>query len=251
LQDDKQFVEVSILSDNNYDYVVETKNAIESVRWMFDFITWDIYMNQWDKKVYVLELSPAWTSYFRYDLEYKHWDTWNYLSQFYKIEDYLYWEWIYEFNDNYFDNTDYYSDQIVWFDFGSNDLYSLKQVWIVKIILWLNEKVLDYEFEMEYQLWGILHKLVIDLNNYPINIDIWAGNAWLWDNPIWQTLIWNWEVVITKLIWNIVSVTIWLWITASIFDFKIKSKENWFIYWGWVIWYNSKIPPVTEYNYKH
>jgi len=251
LQSDKQFVQIDISSENNVDYNVTATNAIQTVRGLFETIVWDIFITEWNKQVYVLDIWAHWTYYYKYDIEYKHWDTWDYLTSFYKIENKLYWDWLFEFNDEYFDNVSDYRDQIVWFDFWGEDLTTLKEVVIVKLIFWLNEKLVDYNLVVQYQLGWILHSKTIDLTNYPINLEIWSWDAWLWDSLISTTLIWAWKAIDTVAIWNFISVTVWLWITASVFNFEIQSKDNWFVYWGSIIGYINKLPTVTEYNYKH
>jgi hypothetical protein len=251
LQDDKQFLQVDIYSDNNIDYNVTLTNAIPWVRWLFDFIVWEVFICEYNKQIYVLDKTASETYYYKYDIEYKHWNTWDYLNAFYKIEDKLYWDWLFEFNNNYFDNTEDYREQVISFSFWGDALTTLTQVYFVKIIFWLNELILDYELEVEYQLGWIIHKVLIDLKNYPINLEIGSWDAWLWDSNLNTTLIGTWIAIDTVAIWNFVSVTVWLWLTGSVFNFKIKSKNNGFIYWGSTIWYINKIPTVTEYNYKH
>lgn len=251
LQDDKQFLQVDIMSDNWVDYVVSTENVITNVRGLFDFVIWEVYMNQWDRYVYLLDTWAHWTYYYKYNLEYKHWHTWDYLNSFYLIEDNLYWDWLFDFWEEFFDNVDDYRTQVVWFDFGWENLHTLKEVVVVKLIFGLNEKIVDYELEVQYQLGWILHTIVVDLKNYPINLEIGSWDAWLGDSQLNTTLLGNWVATETKTIGNFISVTVWLGITASVFNFRIKSKDNWFIYWGSTIGYINKIPTVTEYNYKH
>ena len=248
LQADKQFVKIDIKSVTNIDYDVETSNAISDVRWMFDWVYWEVFMNMYWKDIYILSQNSWMTDYYKYNIEYKHWDIWQYSTTIYKVDTLLYGTTVYETNNNTFDYTNTNYIQEVWFDFWWDNLHTLKQVQFIKLIFWLNDEILDYELEVEHQLWWKIFKTTIDLSGYPINIEL-IDTEWLWDSLIWSTLIWEWTSTTTVELWNFVSVTVWL--TWSVFNFNIKSKTNEFIYWGSIIWYDNKLPTVTEFNYKH
>lgn len=252
LQDDLQFMGIDIKSENETDYTITTQNAITTTKWLFDHIVWDIYMNVYKKYVYVLDRTPTYTTYYRYDTEFKQWDTGSYPVQLYKIEDYLLWDSLYEYNTNWYDLIDDYPGQVVWFDFGWNNTHTLKQVDMVKLILWIENEILDYTLEVDYEIGWILHTRIIDLKDYPINMELWTeGSAGLGDTNLWTTNMGAWVPEETKILGNFVSVTVGLGLTWAVFNFRLKSKDNWFIYWGSIIWYVEKTPTVTEFNYKH
>lgn len=251
LQADKQFMKLDIATVTNIDYQVTATNMIQNVRGLFENVIWDVYMNKWKKDIYVIDTWAFGTHYYKNNIEYQHWDTGDYLNKTFKIQDMLYWDDLYEFNTDFFDNTVDYPEQYVWFDFGWESLHTLKQVQYVKFILWLNEKIVDYTLEIQYQIAGNITTKVIDLSNYPVNIEIVWYDWGLWDSQLNETLLWEGNPQDTATLGNFISVTVGVWITASVFDFRLKSKENWFIYWGSIIGYANKIPVMTEYNYKH
>jgi len=190
------------------------------------------------------------TNIYTYNLEYLHWNIWQYPYNIYKLNNKWYWNKVYNLTSNIKDDDIDYDEEVS-FDFWWDNLYILKQVQFIKLIFWLNWDILDYELEVEYQLWWNVITKTIDLKNYPINLELQWWLSWLWDSRLWTTLLWDWDPSNTVRVWNFVSVTVWLWLTWSLFNFTIRSKSNEFIYWGSIIGYDNKLPTVTEYNYKH
>lgn len=247
IKDNKELVKVNIVSINNIDYQVETAPVLEDTKGLIDDISWDVYMCLDWKDLHILNYRDNKTFVYTYNVDYQHWSTSEYSVKIVKILDWKY----------YWDNL--YStwwtesvEQKLWFVVWTEDLFRLKQIVFLKIILGIESSKLDYYLDIQYEIWGKIFNKTIDLYNYPINIDLIDNEWWLWDTLIWTSLLGTNLWWFTQANWNIVSVNIWIGKTASIMRFTIRSKvKNEFIY-GWsVVWYEINTPEVTELWYKH
>ncbi len=247
IKDNKELVKVNIVSINNIDYQVETAPVLEDTKWLIDNISWDVYMCLDWKDLHILNYRDNKTFVYTYNVDYQHWSTTEYSVKIVKILDWKY----------YWDNlyTTWWNESIeqrLWFVVWTEDLFRLKQIVFLKIILGIESSKLDYYLDIQYEIWGKIFNKTIDLSNYPINIDLIDDEWWLWDTLIWTSLLGTNLWWFTQANWNIVSVNIWIWKTASLMRFTIRSKvDNEFIY-GWsVVWYKINTPEVTELWYKH
>lgn len=248
IKDNKELVKVNIVSINNIDYQIETAPVLEETKWLIDDISWSELSMCLDwKDLHILNYRDNKTFVYTYNVDYWHWSTSEYSVKLTKILDWkYYWDNLYSiwWNESI--------EQKLWFVVWTEDLFRLKQIIFLKIILGIESSKLDYYLDIQYEIWGKIFNKTIDLSNYPINIDLIDDEWWLWDTLIWTSLLGNNLWWFTQANWNIVSVNIWIGKTASLMRFTIRSKvKNEFIY-GWsVVWYEINTPEVTELWYKH
>lgn len=248
IKSNKELVKINIVSINNISYQVETQPVLEDTKWIIDEISWEVYMCMNDKDLVILNHRDNKTFTYTYNVEYWHWSTAEYVVKIYKILN-----WIYYWNDIYIESDTEEFEQSIWFVVWTEDLSSLKQFMFYKMILWIESSILDYYLDVEYEIWWTICKTTIDLSNYPINMELDNNPSWLWDSLIWTSLLWlNMLQSFVTSVWNIVSANIWIWRTASLMRFTLRSKPtNWIVYWWSVVWYELFIPQVTEVWYKH
>lgn len=247
IKDNKELIKVNIVSINNIDYQVETAPVLEDTKWLIDDISWDVYMCLDWKDLHILNYRDNKTFVYTYNVDYQHWSTSEYSVKIVKILD-----WKYYWDNLYITWWTESVEQKLWFVVWTEDLFRLKQIVFLKIILGIESSKLDYYLDIQYEIWGKIFNKTIDLSNYPINIDLIDDEWWLWDTLIWTSLLGTNLWWFTQANWNIVSVNIWIGKTASIMRFTIRSKvDNEFIYWWSVVWYEINTPEVTELWYKH
>ena len=248
IKDNKELVKVNIVSINNIDYQIEPAPVLEDTKWLIDDISWSELSMCLDwKDLHILNYRDNKTFVYTYNIDYQHWSTSEYSVKLTKILD-----WKYYWDNLYITWWTESIEQKLWFVTGTEDLFRLKQIVFMKMILGIESSKLDYYLDIQYEIWGKLFSKTIDLSHYPINIDLIDDEWWLWDTLIWTSLLWTNLWWFTQENWNIVSVNIWIGKTASLMRFTIRSKvDNEFIYWWSVVWYEINTPEVTELWYKH
>jgi hypothetical protein len=142
------------------------------------------------------------------------------------------------------------TEQLLSWSIWDSDLHTIKRLEFVKMIFWIPVELIDYNLEIDYEIGWHIYTLEYNLSDYPINQDIYWSIWWLWDSQFWTSLIWATPTSITTL-WTYVSVTVWVWVSWSMFDIRLKSKNNWFSFGWWIAQFRKKDPMVTEFNYKH
>jgi hypothetical protein len=217
-----------------------------NVRWLLENISWDIYMNKYNKVINIMN----WNYVYEYNMEYNHWITHEYnCTKIHKIEDRIYWDSIYNRTDSLQDLWTETTQTLEW-SVWDTDLYTLKRLEFVKMMFWIPEEILDYTLEIDYEIGWHIYQMQYNLTDYPINQDIVWFEWWLWDSMFGTSLIWATPTV-TTVLWTYVSVTVWVWVTWSLFDIRLKSKNNGYSFGWWVVQFTAKDPLVTEFNYKH
>ena len=247
IKDNKELLKVNIVSINNIDYQVETDTILEDTKWLIDNIEWEVSMCLDWKDLHIINYTNNKTKVYTYNVEYWHWSTSEYSMKINKIL-----EWKYYWDNLYVIWWNELVEQKLSFVVWTEDLFRLKQIVFLKIILGIESSKLEYFLDIDYEIWWKKLYKTIELNNYPINIDLIDNEWWLWNSLIWTTLLWTNMWWFNQTNWNVISINVWVWKTSSITRFTIRSKlDNWFIY-GWsVVWYEINTPEVTELWYKH
>lgn len=247
VQDDKQFVKVDIISVSNWEYDLQTTDAIPQSQWLLDELEWDVYINKHDKYIRIINPREDWTTTtYNYNSQYNHWDLTTYDKKVKYIWEDIYWDTLYQFS-----NWD--MEQEISFSLWGDSLYYLKTCYFVKFILVAEElKVPDYELTVDMYIGWKKITSTSSLNNYPISNNINANidikNNSLSNEQFWN--IWLYAEALPDDLWYIINPIVRINKSAELIIFTLRNKwSNTITYWWSVIWYKNWLPEVWASKY--
>ena len=251
VQEDKTFVKVNVLSNDETTYDVVTEDLLKSVQWMLDEIEWPVYMSKSDRYINIINpnLDNNNTYSYNYNILYNYWNEWTYDNTLIRSL------WDIKYGETLFKITEepVSVNQKIKFTLGETDLDVMKTCFFVKFILVCEQnRVPDYELTITKYLAWFKTTTVVDLKDYPINEHLYLSNNNLGD--------WDYDLSIPhhKRLTNsnlgyIITPVITLNDTWDLFEFTLRNKvsgqDNIITYWGSIIWYRKHLPESTGYSY--
>lgn len=239
LQKDKQLMEVAISQQDNVTFEIQTKNAMEWNRWIFDSIpdTSDVKIMSDQRYLHFLVRETAKTTNYRYDKQMKFWSVDDYAVRIEKFSDEVL-SW------NVISEESWYQD--LWADYQQEVKFSFRPwplMWFVqylRTLFWLIEEAIDVNFKVEFDLWWRNDVFEKRLTSF-------EADTRLSESLTWEELVGYDEVPEsqTEYDWRCLSVQIatmktWRFVTFT------YSWINRFQIWHSVVLYDESKPYVNE-----
>ena len=165
--------------------------------------------------------------------------------------EYFYWTNVYNLSDTRKDLWNVEYTQSIHFIFWEPTLATIKNINILKLIVWRNSVIWDNTLlKMIFHYWGykftyVLDKLKdIDFFN---KINLSNTTTWLWTSQLWEIMLWNkaWYIL-TEWLWDIWIWKINIWQLCHLFEWKIEASwEDYIEFGGFLLGY-SKVNPTVE-----
>lgn len=240
-------VKVDVVVTSNNEYSIQTTDVMNDIKGLLDDVSWEVYLQINSKNLTVFNHVDWGTKVYNYNFEYEHWSTQSFAAIIHKIVD-----------DTYYGNKIYKVGWVESFEqkigmvFWVADLFKLKQFMFMKFIFGIKEQQLDYFLDVEWHIGWIKQSVTVALDNYNINLAIADPIGGLGDSMIGTTLLGTEVTTPDRTIGDLCTVNVGIAKTASLMRFTLRSKiNNWFIYGGSILWYETCLAELTEVGYKH
>jgi len=244
LQDDKQLMQVNIVSTDNLSFDFVTKNITLNSRWLFeDLDGWEVFVNADDKVMHFLWTNDWKTVDVEFDKQYQHWLLHTYNKKIYKI-----WEWKHLYGgwvskiEWYTDLWEEYEQEI---NFQVTGQYELIRPNIIRTIFWLHPEItsakkqwddddrLRLALSMEREIGHQLKKEVLPYDNY------------LFDNHVDTSHLQIWHKNIARYTGNVVSIQNNIFKLWRFWRFSFHGINRFVYGWSYIVADKTK-PYINE-----
>jgi len=170
LEDSKRLVLLRLNQIDQFSYAIVTEEVNSNLRWLFDKIEWECFVNRKWLAFNFLAVNEWKTVNFKFDISLLTWIINKYDYEIYHLWEKVWTNWRIAVEWWY---TDFGTDYTQVINMSTWNLINFTQLFMIRTIFWLNNEFpLDVTREIEYELWEwVLEKQVDKLNNYNFDTD--------------------------------------------------------------------------------